>query len=105
MLFRSQARASGFVQRVYSRAPGDVIGAGAPLADLLVPAWAGAQAEYLAVRQTGDAALTRATRPRLAPLGIPSSPLAAVALGGRPHKVNHVAAPPTGDIQTHRVRR
>src|SRR3546814_11840207 len=30
--------------RVYSRAPGDVIGAGAPLADLLVPEWAGAQA-------------------------------------------------------------
>src|SRR3546814_1759425 len=55
-----QARASGFVQRVYSRAPGDVIGAGAPLADLLVPEWAGAQAEYLAVRRTGDAALPRA---------------------------------------------
>src|SRR3546814_5524600 len=64
-----QARASGFVQRVYSRAPGDVIGAGAPLADLLVPEWAGAQAEYLAVRRTGDAALTRAASQRRAVLG------------------------------------
>ena len=34
-----QARANSFVQRVYNRAPGDVIGAGAPLADVLVPEW------------------------------------------------------------------
>src|SRR3546814_14837614 len=51
-----QARASRFVQRVYSRAPGDVIGAGAPLAALLVPECAVAQAESLAVRRTRDAA-------------------------------------------------
>ena len=38
-----QAKAAGFVERVYARAPGDVVGAGAPLADLLVPEWAGAQ--------------------------------------------------------------
>src|SRR3546814_10586816 len=47
-----QARTGGFVQRVYARAPGDIIGAGAPLADLLVPEWGGAQAEFLAVRRT-----------------------------------------------------
>src|SRR3546814_20138994 len=40
-----QARASGFVQRVYNRAQGDVIGGGAPLADLPVPDWAGRRAE------------------------------------------------------------
>src|SRR3546814_6189799 len=66
-----QARASGFVSRVYARAPGDVIGAGAPLADLLVPEWAGAQAEYLAVRRTGDTALARAARQRLTLHGMP----------------------------------
>src|SRR3546814_2918236 len=32
-----QPRASGFVQRTYNRAPDDVIGAGAPLVDLLIP--------------------------------------------------------------------
>ncbi|GAC1581103.1 MAG: hypothetical protein NVS3B5_15040 [Sphingomicrobium sp.] len=52
-----QTRANSFVQRVYNRAPGDVIGAGAPLADVLVPEWAGAQAEYRAVQRTGDWAL------------------------------------------------
>lgn len=36
-----QSRADGFVQRVYGRAPGDVVAAGAPLVDLLVPSGAG----------------------------------------------------------------
>ncbi|MGY4398442.1 Cu(I)/Ag(I) efflux system membrane fusion protein [Sphingomonas sp. UYAg733] len=64
-----QARAAGFVQRVYARAPGDVIGAGAPLADVLVPEWGGAQAELRAVGRTGDAALIAASRERLRLLG------------------------------------
>ena len=64
-----QARAPGFVQRVYNRAPGDVIGAGAPLADMLVPEWAGAQLEVRAVQRTGDRALIAAARQRLHLLG------------------------------------
>ena len=34
-----QARSAGFVERVYARAPGDVVAAGAPLVDLLLPEW------------------------------------------------------------------
>jgi Cu(I)/Ag(I) efflux system membrane fusion protein len=61
-----------------------VIGAGAPLADILVPDWVGAQAEYLAVRRSGNAALASAARQRLALLGMPGapSPLSSTA-GGR----------------------
>ncbi len=99
-----QARAAGFVQRVYARAPGDVIGAGAPLADLLVPEWAGAQAEYLAVRRTGDAALIQAARQRLMLLGMPVGTIAAVERGGRPHNVVTVATPTGGVIKTLGVR-
>ncbi len=55
-----QARAAGFVEKVYARAPGDVIAAGAPLADLLLPDWVAAQREFLAVQALGDAALSRA---------------------------------------------
>ena len=99
-----QARASGFVQRVYARAPGDVVGAGAPLADLLVPEWAGAQAEYLAVRRTGDAALARAARQRLALLGMPPGTIAAVERGGRPHNVITIATPTGGAIKSLGVR-
>lgn len=73
-----QARAAGFVQRVYGRAPGDLIRAGAPIADVLVPEWGGAQGEYEAVRKTGDPALIAAARQRLRLIGIPDS-----AAGGR----------------------
>jgi Cu(I)/Ag(I) efflux system membrane fusion protein len=99
-----QARAAGFVQRVYGRAPGDVIGAGAPLADLLVPEWAGAQAEYLAVRRTGNTALAQAARQRLALLGMPAGTIAAVERGGRPHNVVTISTPTGGTIKTLGVR-
>jgi Cu(I)/Ag(I) efflux system membrane fusion protein len=99
-----QARSGGFVQRVYARAPGDVVRAGAPLADLLVPEWAGAQGEYLAVRRTGDAAMIRAARQRLALLGMPAATIAAVERGGRPHNVITISTPTGGTIKTLGVR-
>jgi Cu(I)/Ag(I) efflux system membrane fusion protein len=99
-----QARAAGFVQRVYARAPGDVIGAGAPLADLLVPDWAGAQAEYLAVRRTGNSALAQAARQRLALLGMPAGTIAAVERGGRPNNIITISTPTGGTIKTLGVR-
>ena len=88
-----QARAAGFVQRVYNRAPGDVIARGAPIADLLVPEWGGAQAEYDAVRRTGDRALTAAAAQRLRLLGIPGG-----TPGGR--GMTTVRSPIAGVIQT-----
>lgn len=99
-----QARSGGFVTRVYARAPGDVIGAGAPLADLLVPEWGGAQREYLAVRRTGDAALARAARQRLVLLGMPAATIAAVEAGGRPRDTLTVSTPIGGMIKTLGVR-
>jgi Cu(I)/Ag(I) efflux system membrane fusion protein len=99
-----QARAAGFVQRVYNRAPGDIIGAGAPLADILVPEWAGAQAEFLAVRRSGDWALAEAARQRLSFLGMPAGTIAAVERSGRPHNVVTATTPTGGVIKTLGVR-
>lgn len=99
-----QARAAGFVQRVYARAPGDVIAAGAPLADILVPEWAGAQGEFLAVRRTGDGALAAAARQRLQLLGMPPSLIAAVERSGRVRNVVTVTTPSGGLIRTLVVR-
>src|SRR3546814_20034369 len=76
-----------FPYTTYNRAPDDVIGAGAPLVDLLIPDWGGAQAEYLAVRRTGDQALASAARQRLVLLGMPPSTIAAVERSGRPRTV------------------
>jgi len=99
-----QARSAGFVQRVHGRAPGDIIGAGAPLADLLVPEWGGAQAEFLAIRRTGDAALIRAGRQRLALLGMSPGLIASVERTGRAQNVVTVSAPTGGVIKMLGVR-
>jgi Cu(I)/Ag(I) efflux system membrane fusion protein len=99
-----QARAAGFVQLVYARAPGDVVGAGAPIADLLVPSWGGAEAEYLAVRRTGDPVLESAARQRLRLLGMPDGLINAVAGDGRPRTNITLSTPIGGVIQTLDVR-
>lgn len=99
-----QARAAGFVQRVYGRAPGDVVAAGAPLTDILIPEWAGAQSEFLAVRRTGDADLTRAARQRLVLLGMPAGTIAAVERSGRSRSIVTVVTPMGGVIRTLGVR-
>ena len=44
-----QARANGFVEKLWVRAPLDTVRAGQPLAELYVPDWVAAQEEYLAV--------------------------------------------------------
>ena len=100
----AQVKAAGFVQRVYGRAPGDVVGAGAPLADVLVPDWAGAQGEYLAVRRTGDPALINAARQRLQLLGMPPALIAAVERGGQVRNIVTIATPSGGVIKTLSVR-
>jgi Cu(I)/Ag(I) efflux system membrane fusion protein len=89
----NQARAAGFVQRVYARAPGDVVGAGAPIADLLVPSWGGAQAEYLPVRGLGSPSLEAAVRQRLRLLGMPGALITAAARDGRPRTVVTASTP------------
>ena len=52
--------------RLYRLAPGDVIGAGTPIADLQLPEWGSAQTEYLSVKKLGKPELTAAARQRLA---------------------------------------
>ncbi len=99
-----QARAAGFVQRVYARAPGDTLAAGAPLADLLVPEWGGAQGEYLAVRRIGDPPLIQAARDRLKRLGMPRALIEAVEKTGQVRNVITISTPTGGVIRTLGVR-
>lgn len=99
-----QARAAGFVQRTYSSAPGDIVAAGAPLADILVPEWGGAQNEFLAVRRTGQTALISAARQRLLLLGMPPATVAQIERSGRPQTVVTVTTPTGGVIKTLNVR-
>ncbi len=99
-----QARAGGFVERVYDRAPGDVLKAGAPLADLLVPEWVAAQEEFLALRRSADARLLAAARQRLRLSGMPAGLIAQMERSGRVQSVLTVASPIGGVVQTLDVR-
>ena len=99
-----QPRSGGFVERTYGLAPDDIVRRGAPLVDLLIPEWGGAQREYLAVAATGDQALTRAARQRLQLLGMPESMISAVARSGRPNSVVTITAPTSGAVTMLAVR-
>ena len=99
-----QARTAGFVERVFGRAPGDVVTAGAPLAELFNPEWLGAQQEYLAVKATGDAALAQAARQRLLLLGMPAVLVDRVDASGQPLALQTIATPVGGVISELMVR-
>ena len=95
-----QARSGGFVQRVYGRAPGDVVAAGAPIADLLIPEWGGAQAEFLAIKKLRDRQLLAASRQRLRLLGMSEGQISRVERSGRYNGVVTISTPIGGVIQT-----
>jgi membrane fusion protein, copper/silver efflux system len=65
-----QVRSGGLVERVWPLAPGDVIEAGQPLVEVLVPEWSAAQAEFLVLRASADSTLVDAARARLRLLGM-----------------------------------
>lgn len=99
-----QNRSAGFVERVWPLAPGDVVRAGQPLAAFLVPEWAAAQYELLAIRHSGDAGLLAAARDRLRLLGMPERMIAAVEKSGVVQSRYTVTAPIGGVIQSLDVR-
>ena len=99
-----QARTSGFVSRVYNRAPADVLRKGAPLVDLLVPEWAGAQAEFLALLKSGDRDLIEAARQRLLLLGMPMELVAGIEASRQQRVAITVTTPIAGAIESLDVR-
>lgn len=99
-----QARTPGFVERVYTLAPGDVLKSDAALADVLVPEWAAAQEEFLALKRVGDSALLAAARQRLRLTGMPSALIAQVERSGKVQPVLTVTSPVGGVLQTLNVR-
>ena len=99
-----QARSAGFVERVYGRAPGDVLPAGTPLADLLIPAWSAAQLEFIAVLQSGDTRLVDAARERLRLLGMPKGLVEHVQRTRKPKALQTLVTPIGGELLSLEVR-
>lgn len=99
-----QARTPGFVERVYAHAPGDVLKANAALADILVPEWAAAQTEFLALKRSDDADLLAAARERLRLAGMPETLIAQVERGGKVQPYLTLTSPIGGVVQELNVR-
>jgi len=96
-----QARTAGYVEKLLVRAPLDPVRKGQALARMFVPEWAGAQAEYLALK--GNAApgagdLARAARNRLLLIGMSEEQIASVDRDGKPVTSITLASPADGVV-------
>lgn len=99
-----QSRSTGFVERVTPRAPQDLIRQGESLAEVLVPDWAAAQEEFLALRSTGNRELLAAARQRMRLTGMPEALIRAVEKTGRVQAVWSIPSPRTGVLESLEVR-
>lgn len=99
-----QARSGGFVERVYARAPEDLLAVGAPLADLLVPEWVSVQEDYLALRDAGVPELLAAARQRLRLAGMPAALIVRLERSGTVQTLWTVTSPIAGVLQELDVR-
>jgi Cu(I)/Ag(I) efflux system membrane fusion protein len=95
-----QARSSGFVERLYVRAPLDPVRKGQSLAELYVPEWVAAQEEYLSVRRMPNAGgeLLDAARQRMRLVGMTDDQIRLVESTGKTHSRLTISAPIGGVI-------
>jgi len=80
-----QARATGFVERLYVRATLDRVAKGAPLVELYVPEWVAAQEEFLSIRRmrgTELALLIDGARQRMRQVGMSDAQIGLVERSG-----------------------
>jgi len=94
-----QARANGFVERLFVRAPLDPVKKGQPLAELYVPDWVAAQEEFLTVRRMQlDTRLLEGAKQRMRLAGMSDDQIAAVEAGGRVQARQTLHAPIGGIV-------
>lgn len=99
-----QARANGFLERLYVRAQLDPVRKGQPLAELYVPEWVAAQEEFLVARRLGDAQLVDAARQRMRLVGMDEEQVRRVAASGKVHPRITLTAPVSGIVSELAVR-
>ena len=95
------ARANGYVERLYVRAPLDPVHKGQPLAEVFVPDWVAAQEEYLSVKRMqaqGTEALMAGARQRMLLAGMNEEQIRLVESTGKLHPRFTLAAPVEGVI-------
>lgn len=95
-----QARAAGFVERLYVRAALDTVRSGQAFADLYVPEWVAAQQEFLAVKKAAgaDAPLIAAARQRMLLTGMTEAQVTRVESSGIAQPRITITAPSSGVV-------
>ena len=95
-----QARAGGFLEQLFVRAPLATVAKGQPLAEILAPDWVAAQEEYLALKKSPQAneALRAAARQRLLLLGMNENVVAAIERDGKTRPRITLVAPISGVV-------
>jgi len=96
-----QARATGYVEKLYVRATLDAVRQGQPLADLYVPDWIAAQEEFLSVRRmqgTDLAPLVAGARQRMRQVGMSDVQIQRVESSGKTQPRLTLTAPIGGVV-------
>jgi len=96
-----QARATGYVEKLYVRATLDPVRQGQPLAELYVPDWIAAQEEFLSVRRmqgTDLAPLVDGARQRMRQVGMSDAQIRLVESSGRTQPRLTLTAPIGGVV-------
>ncbi|MBI3731339.1 MAG: efflux RND transporter periplasmic adaptor subunit [Burkholderiales bacterium] len=102
-----QARSNGFVEKLYTRTPLDMVRKGQPLAELYVPDWIAAQEEFLAVKSMQGQAITGlldAARQRMRLVGMMDEQIRMVESSGKLHARITVSSPISGVMTELSVR-
>ncbi len=96
-----QARSNGFVEKLYVRAPFDVVRKGQPLAELYVPDWIAAQEEYLSAKRlqvSGFAGLLEGAKQRMRLAGMNDDQIRLIESSGKVHPRMTITAPAGGVV-------
>jgi Cu(I)/Ag(I) efflux system membrane fusion protein len=99
-----QSRVTGYIDRLYARAPMQRIKRGEPVASLFTPEWIGPQEEYLALKRSGNEALAAAARQRMQALSIPAGLIAQAERTGKAQTHLTLTSPVNGVITELAVR-
>ncbi|WP_296652653.1 efflux RND transporter periplasmic adaptor subunit [Paraburkholderia sp.] len=104
-----QSRVTGYIDRLFARAPMQRIAKGAPIASLFVPDWLAPQEEYLALRRASpdngvDNSLLEASRARMRAMSIPEGVIASLDRTGQAQTHIVLASPETGVVSELNVR-
>jgi Cu(I)/Ag(I) efflux system membrane fusion protein len=99
-----QSRVTGYIDRLYARAPMQRIKRGEPIASLFVPDWIGPQEEYLALKRSGNDTLAAAARQRMQALSIPAGLIAQAERTGQAQNHLTLTSPVNGVITELAIR-